>query len=194
MAGLPKATLRLIKLDMQIDEQTGGQWARKQAYLKHYFFKEHLGVGLPTVMAVGSFARAMGASLGVPTTPSLPSTPAASTVSLGDLRSASQVGSQVGSTTESGVESSLSSLRTELAEMRASIDDRKRSAGKAGLAGCTGRSQCDWCRRDDCPLMTGDGRPCRQYNAGLELWRKKVKADRLAREEKGGKTDDESAC
>ena len=195
MAGLPKASLRLIKLDMQVDEQTGNQWARKQAYLKHYFFKEHLGVGLPTTMAVGSFARAMGASLGIPTTSVLPPTPAASTVastvSLGELRSASQVGS----TAESGVESSLSSLRTELAEMRTAIDDRKRSAGKAGLSACTGRSQCDWCRREDCPLMSGDGRPCRQYNSGLELWRKKLKADREKREkELGGKTDDESGC
>lgn len=182
MSGLPKASLRLIKLDMQVDEQTGGLWARKQAYLKHYFFKEHLGVGLPSTMAVGSFARAMGAAIGLQMpvetpTPKLP------------LVLPSDSASQIGSSTGSAADSALSALRSELAEMRS---DLKRSPAKAGLAACTGRSQCDWCRREDCPLMSGEGRPCRQYNAGLELWRKKQKADRLAREQEAGSEDGSS--
>ena len=72
-------------------------------------------------------------------------------------------------------------MKAEFAAIRAEMAAKK-AGGAAGIGGVTGRSQCDWCRREECPLMTGEGRPCRQYNTGLELWRKKVRADREARD------------
>ena len=60
------------------------------------------------------------------------------------------------------------------------------SGGNIDVSGVTGRSQCDFCRRSVCPLITGEGRPCRQYNQALEVWREKMRAQR----EQGSETPD----
>ena len=177
-AGIPMASVRLMKLDQRVRRDTGGCWPARRAYFRTYFFEEYLGLGLPAESGFASFAAATsvraeherGGKI-VPTiTPSVP----LSVISPSD--SASQMGSD---SAQSAAATEISELRSQMSKLAASFEGSKGGAdgaGKAGISGVTGRSQCDFCRRTMCPLVTGEGRPCRQYNQALEMWREKVRA------------------
>ena len=64
-------------------------------------------------------------------------------------------------------------MKAKLSALESKVDSKPPidATVKPGISGVTGRSQCDFCRRTTCPLITGDGRPCRQYHKALENWR-----------------------
>ena len=57
--GMPKASQRLAELCNDAEEVSDGNWVAEEAYLRHYFFREHLGMGVPTRQAPGSFRKAI---------------------------------------------------------------------------------------------------------------------------------------
>ena len=175
-SGLPLASLRLMQLDQRIKRDCGASWAARRAYYETYFFESRLGIGLPVASDSAAFAAATGARTELmPPSGSVGSVRSVvplSSVSVGD--SVSQSG---GSSVASSAETELASLRSHMAKLEAKLDaPPPGETPKVGITGVTGRSQCDFCRRSTCPLVLGLGRPCRQYNKAVELWRKDQKA------------------
>ena len=182
-AGIPMASVRLMKLDQRVRRDTGGCWPARRAYFRTYFFEEYLGLGLPADSGFASFAAATSARAehergGKTSTLTSASVPLSS-ISPSD--SASQIGS---SSAQSAAATEVSELRSQISKLAGRFENSRAGSevgGKLGISGVTGRTQCDFCRRTICPLVTGEGRPCRQYNQALEMWREK---QRTAREEK----------
>ena len=111
-SGLPKASLQLMKLDMTVTKHSGFSWARKSAYLKYYFFNEFLGIGMPSLMAISSFAATFGAAGPITPVARIVDSSSKSSVTLEDLASASQAGGS------SEASSALTQLRSEIDEIR----------------------------------------------------------------------------
>ena len=175
-AALPKCALQLMRLDMAVTKHCGGSWARKQAYLVYYFFTEHLGIGVPTLMAVSSFAAAFGAAGAVQvysSTPPLKSPGSRSALPIEDIASASEAG-------QSHTSSALTQLAAQMEGMQKMLPKPGSEAQPAGLASVTRKTSCDFCRRSVCAIFTGVGRPCRQYHRAVELLRKEIKAKQEA--------------
>ena len=174
------ASVRLMKLDQRVRRDTGACWPARRAYFKTYFFEEFLGLGLPSESGFASFAAATSARAesergGKTLPPIAASVPLAS---ISPLDSASQVGS---SAARSAAETEASELRAQMSKLEARFEGLKPGTdggGKVGVSSVTGRSQCDFCRRSVCPLITGEGRPCRQYNQALEMWRERMRKER----------------
>ena len=56
---MSKAAIRLAEVCNDAEANSEGLWAAEEAYLRHYFFREHLGMGLPTRSAPGAFRKAI---------------------------------------------------------------------------------------------------------------------------------------
>ena len=58
--GRAKASQRLAEVFNEAEANSEGLWAAEEAYLRHYFYKEHAGMGLPTLEAPGAYRKAIG--------------------------------------------------------------------------------------------------------------------------------------
>lgn len=47
-AGVPQASVRLMRIILQAETQAAGSWQVKRKCLYGYFFQDYLGLGLPT--------------------------------------------------------------------------------------------------------------------------------------------------
>ena len=56
---MSKASTRLAEVCNDAESNSDGLWAAEEAYLRHYFFREHLGMGLPSRNAPGAFRKAI---------------------------------------------------------------------------------------------------------------------------------------
>ena len=182
-SGLPLASLRLMQLDQRIKRDCGGSWPARRAYFETYFFESRLGIGLPVSSDSAAFAAATGArsDVGVlsSSSSSLPAAGGTKSIALSAIGSCDSVSQVGGGSVASAAPTELAVLQASLAKLEAKLDSSSSLEAKPGLSGVTGRTQCDFCRRTECPLITGVGRPCRQYNKALELFRK----DRKEQEE-----------
>ena len=190
-AGLGKASAMLMRVLVKANRFGQGFWPRKRAYLHGYFFEEFTGIGLPADFGFQSAINAQNVI--VPTRGGKNPLSEVSGSELGSTLDFSRVSgaggysalgdsaSMLGGSNSGGGLSDISSL--------ADVIKRSIEEGLAGLKPQMEESQrggatCMYCKRNDCPMLSG-GRPCRDANRAAGLLNEKRKADRKKKEEGG---------
>ena len=155
-AGLPKAAFRLQEVVGAADSVGKGDWNVKAAYLSHYFFYEHRGLGLPVKKCAESMGVALAARGALPLkSPSVKSFES-DTASVASFQShASSSAFSSASTMEATIASAVSAALKPVIEK---IDGRFDTLEQRVT---TFEKQCRFCGRAWCPMLKG-GPPCRE--------------------------------